>query len=162
MTIEYALTRTEVVACFFLSLRSSPRYAAFLVISVLALFIIVPQASEGFAHPFTMREAGSDVLGLVCTFLLVLPLAVFMRAKTSIRSLTISPEGIATEIGSLQGRVTWQKIKIVLEREDYILIVATTGNAFFIPRRTFATPEQKGEFSTKALAWVKASRANAR
>jgi len=161
MTIEYALTRMEVVAGFFLSLRSSPRYAAFLVVIVSALFILVPQVGDGFSHPFTMRDAGSAVLGLMCTFVLILPLVVFMRAKTGMRLLTISPGGISTKIGSLQGRITWQQIKTVQEKDDYILIAAASGNAFFIPNRTFATRYQKDEFATKALAWARASRANA-
>jgi YcxB-like protein len=157
MTIEYALTRTEVVTGFFRSLRSSPRYLAFLVICVLALFIVVPQACEGLAHPFAMRDAGSVVLGL-CTTLVLLPLILFVRAKTTMRSLTISPEEISTAMASLNGRVAWSKIKIVQEKESFVLIASTSGNAFLIPNRAFANPEQKTEFVTKSQAWMTASR----
>jgi hypothetical protein len=150
MTIQYALTRAEVVAGFFRSFRSSPRYLTFLVVCVLALFIVVPQAGEGFSHPFTMHDAGNAVLGTLCTFLLLLPLILFIRAKTAMRSLTISPEGISTEVGSLNGRVAWPKIKIVEEKESFVLIASASGNAFYVPNRAFATAEQKAEFVTKA------------
>ena len=158
MTIEYALTRTEVVTGFYRSLWSSPRYLAFLVICVLALFILGPQAGEGFSHPFTLRAAISAVLGTLCTFLLLVPLILFIRAKTATRSLTISPEGILTEIGSLNGQVAWCKIKTVQEKQSFVLLANTNGNAFFIPNRAFATPEQKIEFVTKSQAWMTASR----
>jgi hypothetical protein len=159
MTIEYALTRTEVVTGFFRSLWSSPRYLAFLVICVLALFIFGPQAGEGFSHPFTLRAAISAVLGTLCTFLLLVPLILFIRAKTATRSLTISPEGISTEIGSLNGQVAWRKIEVVKEKEGFVLIASASGNAFYVPNRAFATPEQKREFVAKAEVWAKASRA---
>lgn len=158
MTIEYALTRTEVVVGFFRSMRNSPRYLAFLLMCVLALFIVVPQVGEGFSHPFTMRDAGVAIVGTLCTFLLLLPLILFIRAKTATRSLTISPEEISTEIGWLQGRVAWRKIKTVQEKETFVLVASTSGNAFFIPNRSFATPEQKTEFVIKSRAWMTASR----
>lgn len=51
MTIEYALTRTEVVSSFFRSMRSS-WYPAFMLVCILALFIFVPESGERFWHPF--------------------------------------------------------------------------------------------------------------
>jgi hypothetical protein len=89
---------------------------------------------------------------------LILPVMLFIRGKTATRSLTVSPEGITTEIGRLKAQLPWSKIKIIQSTADSILISGATGNAFFIPTRAFASPEQKEEFVAKTLAWAKSSR----
>ena len=128
-----------------------------MLVCILALFIFVPESGERFWHPLTMRDLVNALLGL-CTFFVLLPLVIFIRAKTTMRSLAISPEGISTVIGSLQGHVAWRKIKIVEEKEGFVLIAGTSGNAFYVPNRAFATPDQKAEFVANAQTWTKASR----
>ena len=88
-----------------------------------------------------------------------MPLWLFIRGKTDERMLTISPEGIATEIGSLKGQLPWSKIKLVTETSrHHVLIVGASGNAFFIPSRAFEAPGQQAEFMTQISRWRNAER----
>jgi hypothetical protein len=84
---------------------------------------------------------------------LFMPVGLFLRAKTDERTLTVSPEGISTEIGSLKGQIPWRKVDAVTDTGPHVLVVGTTGNAFFIPNRAFREPGQKAEFLALIERW---------
>jgi hypothetical protein len=46
----------------------------------------------------------------VIAALVFLPFWLFIRGKSAKRALTISPEDIYTEIGSLKGKIPWSRI----------------------------------------------------
>jgi len=85
-----------------------------------------------------------------------LPVLVFIRGKSSKRTLTISAYGISTEIGKHKGRVPWSKIKVVTETPRFILIANAIGNCFFIPCRAFSTAEDRLDFVAKIRTWMSA------
>jgi hypothetical protein len=89
---------------------------------------------------------------MVGTFFLLL-LWVFLRAKTKVRTLSISDQGIYTEIGRIKADYRWNKVKQVKDVGEYILVVNRTGNAFFIPNRAFTAMEQRAEFLEKIKQW---------
>jgi hypothetical protein len=155
MTIEYALTRVEIVRGFLRSLRSSPRYLVTVLFYAPVMSGIVLAGTGAFSRPLTPRDAVTAVL-TAAVFMLFLPVMLFIRGKTSNRSLTVSAEGISTEIGSLKAQIPWRKVKVILETDRYILISRASGSAFFIPSRAFSGPEQKAEFVTKIKHWVSA------
>ena len=148
MTIEYALTRTEIVKGYFRSLLSSPRYLTTILLYALGFSAAVMIASGALSRNLALFDAIAALMAAVA-FILILPVILFIRAKTSMRSLTVSSEGISTEIGSLKAHRPWCKIKIIQETSHYVLIAAANGNAFYIPVRAFSAPEQKAEFVTR-------------
>lgn len=158
MTIEYALTRTEIVQGYFRSLASSPRYLVTVLLYALVLSGIALAGTGAFSRPLTLTDGVIAVLAAV-GFLFFLPVMLFIRAKTSKRSLTVSPEGISTEIGSLSGRISWKKVKVISETDRYVLVSRASGNAFFIPSRAFSSSEQQAEFVIKIRNWAHAASA---
>ncbi len=155
MTIEYALTRVEIVRGFFRSLGSSPRYLVTVLCYALVMSGIVLVGTGAFSRSLTLRDAVTAVL-TAGGFMLFLPVMLFIRGKTSNRSLTVSAEGISTEIGSLKAQIPWRKVKVILETDRYVLVSRASGNAFFIPSRAFSGPEQKAAFVTKIKHWARA------
>ncbi len=87
--------------------------------------------------------------------MIFLPIMLFLRGKTSTRSLTVSPEGISTEIGSLKASTPWHKVKVIVGTDRYVLVSRANGNAFFIPSRAFSGPEHQAEFVGKIQDWTK-------
>jgi drug/metabolite transporter (DMT)-like permease len=98
MTIEYALTRAEVPQGFFESLRSSPKYVV-LILFCSAVFGAYSLLLRGALFRHLMLR---DII-IACIWavglLILMPLGMFVRAKTAKRTLTISPDGIYTQIG---------------------------------------------------------------
>jgi hypothetical protein len=86
--------------------------------------------------------------------MIFLPVMLFIRGKTSKRSLTVSSEGMSTEIGSIKGQIPWHKVKVIVGTDRYVLVSRANGNAFFIPSRAFSGPEHQAEFVTKIQGWV--------
>ena len=108
MTIEYALTRVEIVQGFLRSLGSSPRYLITVLCYALVMSGIVLVGTGAFSRSLTLWDAVTAVL-TAGGFMLFLPVMLFIRGKTSNRSLTVSAEGISTEIGSLKAQIPWRK-----------------------------------------------------
>ena len=158
MTIEYALTRIEIVQGFFRSLATSRRYLVTVLSYALVMSGVVLVSRGAFSRSFTLKDV---VIGAFAAggFMIFLPAMLFIRGKTAKRSLTISSEGITTEIGSLNARIPWRKVKIIAKTDRYVLISRANGNAFFIPSRAFSGPEQQAEFVTKIQNWTNPSAA---
>ncbi|HET8635403.1 MAG TPA: YcxB family protein [Acidobacteriaceae bacterium] len=159
MTIEYALTRTEIVRGYFRGLRTSPKFLSIILLYAAFLSIVVLATWGAFSRPLTIGHVIGDAVAFVATaafFILLLSAWLFLRAKTSKRSITISPEGISTQIGKLQGQTPWRQIKIVSVTAQNVLIAQGNGNAYFIPNRAFSSPEKKAEFADKARNWMNA------
>jgi hypothetical protein len=155
MTIQYALTRSEIATGFFRSLRTSPRFLftiCFYAICCSGLFLA---ASGSFSRPLEAHDALKAAYFAIA-FFSFMPAYLFLRAKTSRRTLTISPDGISTEIGKIKAQRPWSYIKTVAETDGHVLIASATGNAFFIPNRAFSNFDQKREFVAKAKAWKSA------
>jgi hypothetical protein len=88
-------------------------------------------------------------LGSFCFLALWLSL----RGKTAERMLTVTEEGISTEIGTLKGQVPWEKIKSVEDSGSFVSIVASNGNAFFVPGRAFGSQDYKQQFLSEIRLW---------
>lgn len=106
-----------------------------------------------FSRPLTLGDAVIAIAAAV-GFMLLLPIMLFIRGKTSTRSLTVSPVGISTEIGALRAQIPWQKVKVISVTAHCILVARVNGNAFFIPDRAFSSPEHKAEFVNKIKHWA--------
>ena len=153
MTIEYALSRAEVVHSFYESLKVSSKYRMTIATYSLLIGFVVVISSGALSHPIGVVVAVKFLFG-AAGFLLFLPVMFFIRAKTATRTLTISEAGIATRIGSLTGDVPWKSIGVIEAGESFVLIGRTNGNAFFIPDRAFHSPLEKTQFFTSAKHWA--------
>jgi hypothetical protein len=152
MTIKYSLTRAEIVRFFLQGLGKSPRLLAIVLIFVLwpGMFSLINGGA--FSRPLTasdIRVTFAWTIAACSIFLFV----IFIRSKTEERTLSVSQEGISTEIGSITGQVPWNKVKVITDAGQYVLIVRTNGNAFSIPNRAFSGPEQKQQFITQISRW---------
>jgi hypothetical protein len=78
---------------------------------------------------------------------------VFVRGKTEERTLSVSEQGISTEIGALDAQLPWTRVKEVKDSGTYILIVGHSGNSFFVPSRAFRGAEERAEFLCEIRRW---------
>jgi hypothetical protein len=65
----------------------------------------------------------------------------------------LTREGISTGIGKLHGKVAWSKIADVEDVDRHLLIVGSSGNAFFIPDRAFSSSDQKTQLISDIGRW---------
>jgi hypothetical protein len=156
ITVEYALTRGEVAGGLLRSVAQSPKYRGkILLYSVgIGVFTLFYRAA------LTRSVTPGDVMiavGYGVGFLLVLPLWLFIRAKTAKRTLNLSRGGIWTEIGRIRKQYEWKQIREVTDARQFILIALTNGNAFFIPHRAFPGVELREQFLTETRRWMQAS-----
>jgi YcxB-like protein len=78
---------------------------------------------------------------------------VFVRGRKHERTLSISEQGIATEMESVDARLPWTKVKEVKDSGTYILIVGQVGNSFFVPSRAFHGSEERARFLSEIRRW---------
>ena len=144
MTINYSLTRFEIVRTYLHVIPLSPRIlTVVLIVSAWPGFVWL--SSKGaFSHGPTISDVLAALVWMVGAFLLLL-LWVFLRAKTKERTLRISEQGVYTEIGRIKADYPWTKVKEIKDVGPYILVVNRSGNAFFIPNRAFTDSNQRAE-----------------
>ena len=114
-------------------------------------FILLFSENE-FADGLHVRDLLAALIYTAVTFLLLL-LWVFLRAKTKERTLSISEQGIHTDIGRIKADYPWTKVKQIKDVGQYLLVVNRAGNAFFIPNRAFTTAQARTEFLELANEW---------
>jgi hypothetical protein len=152
MRITYTLSRTENVRSFLGGIVSSPR------IGVPVFFFCVLAGAASLATraqtvpPLTLQNV-ARLLGWAFGAFCFLIVWLFLRAKTTERSLTTSEVGISTQIGRLKGEVPWSKIGVVRDTGRFVLLAGRTGNAFFIPARAFENSEAKELFLAEIDQW---------
>src|SRR5579862_2744625 len=157
MTIKYRLTRVEIVRFYFQSLGRSPKFLTMILIYSAALGVFSIGIRGAFSRPLGLRDVIAFLGWMVGAFLFM-PLWLFIRGKTSQRTLTLSAEGISTQIGSLKGKIPWGKVKLVTEASRHVLIVRASGNAFSIPSRAFQGPEEQAQIIAQIDHWRNAER----
>jgi len=145
MVIEYQIKRFDLVKSYFISLRHSSRTQ--LIVFGAAAFIIIYSLynrynSHGHLVLFDFMTAFLLGLGLI----LIVPAAGFLTAKTQKRTLSISPDGIATKIGSKAGKVSWKAVDSIIVEKDHIFITGKSGDAFIIPSSAFTSEDLCNQF----------------
>lgn len=137
MTVQYALTRKEILQGLGLTLRQSPAVLVQFVLIALVSGVLALLTRSGFQLGRVSEHVG---WGLAWGFgaLVFLPVWVFLRGKTSMRTLRVGPDGIDTEIGTLSKHVPWRSIEIFQDIGGYLLIGRKNGNLLFVPKRAFS------------------------
>lgn len=156
MTVEYALTRTEIVRGFFRSLSMSPKFRAMILFNSALIGMLVLVLRVALSRSFKTWDVFVAVAWAV-GLLAFMPLWLFIRGKTGKRTLTISPDGIYTEIGKIRAQVPWRKVTLVTDSGQFILIAKRGGNSFFIPVRAFSELNNRDQFLAEIDRWMKAS-----
>jgi hypothetical protein len=145
VTIEYSLTKGEIVRSYFRGLISSPRFLFTIVVQSIWIGLVGLVVSGVFTRKITWRD-GLTVVAWASGYLVFLPCWLFIRGKTGKRTLTISPAGIDTQIGTQAGTIPWSKVRLVKDAGDLVLIARAGGNSFLIPDRAFSGNENRRQF----------------
>ena len=86
-----------------------------------------------------------------------MPLWPLISFKPQERVLTLDEAGATTTIGSKSGSISWNEVAAVEDQPGVIAIRRSNGNAFLIPDRAFASPEERATvFSCLKRWWVAA------
>jgi hypothetical protein len=152
MTIKYALIRSEIVRSFWHSLSSSPRLRTVVCLYAAGVGALRLALDGVLSGSITPRDVMIAIAWAVGAFAFM-PLWLFIRGKTAERTLTISAQGIFTEIGSLKGQFAWRTVSEVTPMRYGVLIARVGGNAFFIPSRAFVATADRTEFLTQISLW---------
>jgi hypothetical protein len=148
LTITYSLTRFEIVRTYLFVIPRSPRIlTVVLIISAWPGFVRL-STKWALSHGLSFGDFIAAFVWMVGVFVLLL-LWVFLRAKTKVRTLSITERGIYTEIGRIKADYPWSKVKEIRDVGNYILVVNRSGNAFFIPNRSFDGIQQRSRFLTQ-------------
>ncbi len=145
MVIEYQIKRFDLVKAYFYSLRVSRKTQT--VILGIAAFIALFSLFLGYlkrGHLIILDFVFALLFGFF--FILLLPFISLLTAKPQKRTLSISPDGIETRIGSQEGKVPWDAVKSVVGSKNVIYIIGKNGNAFTIPSSAFASPDLRSRF----------------
>ena len=153
MTIKYTLTRTELVRSYLQSMAGSARFRRTILIYSAAVGVFSLVVRGVLYRAVTSRDILAALAWMAGVFVFM-PLWLFLRGKTAKRTLTVSAEGISTQIGSHKGDIPWSNVKVVADVSRHVLIiVGATGNAFLIPNRAFQGPDQRAQFLTQIDSW---------
>jgi hypothetical protein len=136
---------------------------------VLWLFSLIISA---WAISLAMRSAFIDAAGpaLLIYFLGIAFFVIFpqLAYKPSVRSITISTDGINTSRAGITARRSWGDISSITVRDGYTALVVAggiqfwpfpvwlrsrTGNAFIIPDRAFADDAGRDTFRRTIQSW---------
>lgn len=152
MTIHYSLTRGEMVLGFFQGLRRSRRLRLTLTTYSLCTAAIAMAIGGTLSRPWSAADLATALLWALGAFAF-LPLVLYLRGKTEQRTLTISPAGISTRIGRMEGDLAWRQVKTVVDAGAYLLVAGASGNAFLTPNRAFADSDERGRFLRLVEDW---------
>ena len=156
LTIEYALTRREILRNFLRSMVESPRLLGTILLYSSAMGVLALFIRAGIMRAIT---AGDAIRALACAvgFLIFLPFWAFVRGKTGKRTLTVSCVGISTAIGRLTADIPWSRVRVIEDGPQFVLIARANGNAFFIPNRAFSDAEHREHFLSEVMRWKRAN-----
>ncbi|MFL6601595.1 MAG: YcxB family protein [Steroidobacteraceae bacterium] len=76
-----------------------------------------------------------------------------IRFKPAERTLSVSPTGWSTQIGTLSAARPWSEVREITEDADTIIVVGTNQNALIVPSRAFADEERRLRFLTDVRVW---------
>lgn len=157
MTIRYKATRSDVWSAYWYTWRHSVR----LNVVRLLLFGWAFFMAHGWLTGTTVEPAlrVPFALGIALSVMVLLAIYPLLRFKKDERTLTISPAGLATTIGTKSGDVPWNKVARVAVAGDCIYIVGKNGNSFTVPRHAFDGDAQRTEFLERCTGWWKGAQA---
>jgi hypothetical protein len=156
LTIEYALTRREAFQFFLGSMAASPKYRR----TILFLSGVIGTFGLAFQIILDRSLTLSEVIiafGWSVGFLIIFPLFLLIRGRTTKRTVSISRGGLYTEMGQLKGQIPWARIGVVTDTPQFVLIARTNGEALYIPARAFSGLAHRSQFLAEIRNWMQES-----
>jgi len=154
LTIHYSATPEDVGALYSYALRHSWRFRVTLAAYAAFLGLIWLLASGGSPKPV---DVTLSIIVAIVAFVLI-PLVTKWRTKTALRTLSISPGGIETSIGTVAGTVQWNKVHAIWDDGQHIFVLRKNLNGFAIPTRAFADKGQREQFLVESREFLAASK----
>lgn len=157
MVIEYAATPKDVTALYYYARNHSLKLAlvSYGLPVGLAALTLVERRSLG--HTLTLADWTIALIwGMVFYFLF--PLILRLRTKKNKRTLSIQPDRLSTQIGTLSGDIPWGKMEKLHITDEYIFLIRKNMNGFAIPRRAFLDDTQRNEFIRLSEQYLQAAR----
>ena len=115
-------------------------------------------ASDGHWPPnFSTIIYGFLAAAAVIGFFIAFPQLAF---KPQVRTLTVSEDGIQTNIGNKSGSVKWNEIRSIEDTNDLKIMVRRNQNAFLIPQRAFQSEKKRCTFLEAIQTWQSKSASN--
>jgi hypothetical protein len=145
MVIEYRIKRIDLIKVFFYNLYHSKRTQLVIFGLSILVFVVISSIDYSIQGNLTLYTLFRGFLGGFL-FLLLLPLYIFITAKTKKRVLSINPSGIETNIGKESGLVSWEEVDSIVSTQDFIYITGKNTCVFTIPNNAFETEKEKTEF----------------
>ena len=149
MTIEYALSRGEVVRGYFYSWKYSATFRwqmVFVALGVGLLSVGERWLATGTIGARDLRAGLFWAVGL----LVFIPCWFALRLKPEKRILELSDSGVATVIGDRTLRVPWSGFSAVVDAKEFVIIARRNMNAFYIPTRAFVDSHERARFVESA------------
>ena len=151
MTIRYALRRADIWNVYWFIWRTGWRLKLSQVfIAGCTIFVALSVLARN--RPISGHDVVIALLwaGVVLLFLPVYPLLMF---KPQTRTLTITPQGIDTQIANMSRELPWRKISRIQRDGDRLYIIGRTGNSFVVPDHAFSSPEDRETFEMRIRQW---------
>jgi hypothetical protein len=144
-TIEYTSTRKDLGVLYSYLLKHSFKMRCL----ILALVILpggVPVLLELLSGQRVPLQ--NWIIGLIVGVAIYFAYPWYFRrtAKKDKRTLSISPVGITTQVGSKHGEIAWSQVENLWVTQEYVFIVRGNLNAFVIPKRAFRDDEERIAF----------------
>jgi hypothetical protein len=76
------------------------------------------------------------------------------------RQITIGPEALVTKTDLNSGSFHWSSVQRIRRTSQFLFIYVSPMNAFIIPKREFADPEEFDALHRRVCQWWKASGEN--
>ena len=149
LTVEYALSRREIVRGYFYSWRYSASFRWRMMFVALAVGLL----SVGERWLVTGAVGASDLrAGLLWAIglFVFMPFWFALRLKREKRSLELSDGGLDTVIGDRALHVPWSALAAVVDAREFVIIARRNMNAFYIPARAFADGQERARFVASA------------
>lgn len=157
MTVTYALRRRDVWNAYWFTWRTgwTLKLSQLFIVGCI-FFVVVSRRAVG--RPPNRADVVVAAIWAI-PVLLFLPIYPLLRFKSQMRTLTISPQGIHTQIGNLSREISWRAIGRMRREGDRLYIVGKTGNSFAVPDHAFSSTLDRDAFETAAREWWKTSAA---
>ncbi|HUO16917.1 MAG TPA: YcxB family protein, partial [Verrucomicrobiae bacterium] len=136
MVIEYTARPSDIAALYSYTRRHSLKLALMSYGPPIAIVLLVLAERRSPTHPLTLADWIIAFTWGVALFFL-LPLVLRLRTKKDVRTLSIQPDKLSTQIGKLSGEVPWAKVDSLYVTEEHIFLIRKNMNGFAIPRRAF-------------------------
>lgn len=150
ITIKYATTRKEIAERYWRMWRKT-LWKIHLIFFGLIMFFAISLDGHWPIQNYRVIIYGILASIGLFGFFVLFPQAMY---KPQTRTVTVGETGIYTLIASITKSVSWTEIKEIESTPEHISIVLKkTLNALIIPRRAFATDDDRVKFLNSITTW---------